>query len=149
MSDSVSAARPTASGGVSRPTTNVSPGRLTRADAASRVAALDQSFDANLAAIDAARGILAIGEADSLEPVTPVLPFGRNIQGSQSSATPVEERNPNGRGLLSGSSPIILAENRTQEISVLASDPGLADITRAADLYRDTALRISSSRSAN
>ena len=147
MSDSVSSARATASGGVSRPTTSVSPGRVTRPDAASRVSALGQNFNASLAAVEAAQGILSLGSAENVEPIAPIIPFGANPRTPANQD--LSEQEPNGRGLLSGSIPVLLAESRAQEIIILANDPGLADISRVTGIYRDTALRISTFREAS
>ena len=152
MPETLSAARPSSAvGGGGRTNPASATGRITRADGASRVAAFESSMDAIIAANDVASGILAATGAGG--PVTPIDPApavnSRTTAPRPTFQTSVtDETLPNGRGLLSGSMPILLAETRVEEVGILASDPGLAERTRAAQQYRDVAARIQSVRMA-
>lgn len=141
MSDTLSAVRSAAAGGVQRSASARAPERLTRADGASRVAAIEESFGAS--ALRAA----GIGSAGGVAPVSPVTPFGGSAGGQQQQQPDDDQpdnrqQSPNGRGLLGTNITTLLAETRGEELAVAAADPGRAELARATSQYRETARRI-------
>ena len=138
MADVGASLRAAPVGGASRPSTVGGAARLTRPDAASRVAETEQQFASTL-------GAALIDGADEIAPIAPTAPYASEdnarLQADFSRALggPADQSAAGGRRLLSGSLPILLAQTRTVEDTVQATDPGQAEIARAIGQYRDTA----------
>lgn len=134
MADSVLAARSGGAAAVNKSPATGPAARMTRPDAASRVASDEAQFARFSASLESA--VAFVGSLSAPAETGPIASVtGPQPAGAESSQAD-DQRPAGGRRLLAGATPLVLAETQAEEARVLATDPGQADITRAINRYR-------------